>query len=92
MKLSLARQRSPLELLEIARIGGEAETVRRVMGETLRREEEWLLAQFVAIKPDLAGYCRLAGQAQMITKLRKSLQIQSAEGQEAAGEIQKGGR
>ena len=82
--MRLLRKESPLELLEVARLGGEADTVKRVMGDVLEREIDILLSHFANIKPDAMQYAKLAGQAQILFKIKKSLDITTAEGKDAA--------
>lgn len=85
----MLRKETPLELVEIARMGGEAETVQRVLGSVLDSEIELLLSHLANMKPDAMGYAKLAGQAQVLFKIRKSLDIQQAEGKEAAGNLRR---
>ena len=87
--LRLLRRESPIELLELARLGGEAETVQRVMGEVLTREVDMLLSHLATMKPDAMGYSKLAGQAQVLLKIKKSLELQTADGKDAAANLRR---
>ena len=80
-------EKTPLELLEVARLGGEAETVKRVLGNVLEQEIEMLLSHLSNMKPDAMGYAKLAGQAQVLFKIKRSLDIQTAEGKAAASSL-----
>jgi hypothetical protein len=80
----LLRKETPLELLEVARIGGEAETVKRVMGDILSRELELVISHLANIKPDALAYAKIAGQAQVLFKIKKTFDISAAEGKDAA--------
>lgn len=80
---------TPIELFEVARLGGEAETVKRVMGEVISREVELLLTSLAGMLPDAMGYAKLAGQAQVLLKIKRSLEIQAADGKDAAESLRK---
>lgn len=85
----IREKRTPVDLIEVARLGGEAETVQRVMGETLRREMDSLISQLSSCK-QVGEYAFVAGQMHIIRRLMKSLDIQLAEGREAAAELREG--
>lgn len=85
--------RSPTELFEIARSGGEAETAMKVVGQLLIDQKEYLFSQFANSTPDLASYCKWAGQAQLILHLERTLKIKRAAGRDAVENLkQKGDR
>jgi len=83
-------KRTPLELLEVARLGGEASTVKKVMDGVLKQELQSIISQFAGTKPDLGQYAFFAGQVSIINKILRSLDLQANEGKEAAAQI-KGG-
>jgi len=87
--LRLLKRESPLEQLQLARIGGEAETVKRVMGEVFQQEIDILLSHLANMKPDGMEYAKLAGRAQVLLKIKKSLELQTAEGKEAAESLRR---
>ena len=91
MNIRLARRKSPLELFEVARLGGEAESVKRVMGKVLLQESDVILTQLAAVKPDFGTYAFLAGQAQVIRKLLTSLDLSLEEARDAGEKLRKGG-
>lgn len=89
MRLIGKKEKTPLDLLQVAKAGGEAETVKRVMGEVISRELDLLLSQFAATKPDLGEYARLAGQAQILNKIKRAIDYKAAEGAAAAKELRR---
>lgn len=89
MSLRLFKGDSQSELIEMARLGGEAETVRKVVGEMFSRRVASLLSQLATIKPDAMDYAKLAGQAQILLQIQKDLDIQYAEGKEAAEQLRR---
>ena len=86
-RLNRDEPRSPAELFEIARSGGEAETAQKVIGNLLTEQKEFLFRQFANAAPDLAAYCKWAGQAQLILHLEQTLKIRRAAGREAVEKI-----
>jgi len=87
--LRLHKRESPLELLEVARLGGEADTVKRALGDVFAREVDLLLSHLANMKPDAMGYAKLAGQAQVLFKIQKTFEITAAEGKEAAENLRR---
>lgn len=82
-----SEQKSPIELFDLAKSGGEAETVKRVLGVVLQRELDRCLSLISEIKPDLGEYARLAGEVRQIYRLKKSLDLKFDEGKDAADKL-----
>lgn len=61
-------KRTPLELLEVARLGGEASTVKKVMDGVLKQELQSIISQFAGTKPDLGQYAFSQGKLVLLTK------------------------
>lgn len=81
---------TPLELLDVASLGGEAETVKRVIGKILKDELDSLFTKLSTCKPDLGEYAHYSGQVFMIHKILRSLEIRTEDGKEAVQQL-KGG-
>ena len=91
MNLRLARKKSPLELFDVARAGGEADTVKRVLGLVLVKEADAIISQMGSVKPDLGSYAFLAGQSQMLKRILTSLNLTLNEAREAGENLRKVG-
>lgn len=85
-------KQTPAELLMIASMGGEAATVKRVMGDVLKKELSSIMSQFSGVTPDLGRYAFYAGQVSIINKILRSLDLQTSEGVEAAEQLKGGSK
>lgn len=81
---------SPIEAYELAHAGGEAETVRRVLGELLTKELDRCLSFLSECEPDFGQYAKIAGEIRQIYRLRKSLELNILEGRDAVRLLRRG--
>lgn len=89
--MRLFAQRSPLEQINLASAGGQAETVKNVLGPALQKEADSILSQLSTCKPELASYAHLAGQAQMLKKLLTSINMTLDEARELGEKLRREG-
>lgn len=81
-------EKSPIELFKA---GTEAHSLQRIMGPVLGAEIESVLSQFAGAKPDLGTYAHLAGQAHVLTKILKSVELTIEEAREIAHKARRNG-
>lgn len=81
-------EKSPIELFKA---GTQAGIIQQVMGPVLGAELETVISQFAGAKPDLGTYAHLAGQAYVLTKILKSVEMTLEEAKEASDKVRRNG-
>ena len=75
------------ELLDLAKLGNDAETIKRAFSGVLSNELDLLLSQLATPKHDASEYAFIAGQIFFIKRLMKTLDLSIQEGKEAVAEL-----
>ena len=84
------KKKDPIELLSIAKMGAQAETIQRLMGHHLEAQKDRIVRNIAGAKPDLGNYSFLAGQLHQIFQLTSALELDKAEAKSAVEELRKG--
>ena len=85
----MASRKDPIELFRIAKAGGEAATVSKVMGAVLEDERELLLSQFGNPKKSPEELAHLSGQIWVVQKILSRLRLLKEEGADAADSLRR---
>lgn len=85
------KKKTPLEMVKIVSDSAQAESIKRAIAPVLGKELNNIVTQLATIKPDLGAYSFLAGQAHIVHKILKSVEVSMDEAKESHDKIRRQG-